>query len=52
MASKLNAENLVNLSMFVPIILALAVPKRWAQWAGGDLLFALNATFLVVEPGT
>jgi hypothetical protein len=47
-ASKLNAENLVNLAMFVPIILVLTVPKRWAQWAGGILLFVLNATFLVV----
>ena len=48
MASKLDAENLINLAMFPPIILALVVPKPWAQWVGGSLLFALNATFLVV----
>ncbi len=47
-ASKLGAENLLNLAMFPPIILALAVPKRWAQWVGGGALLALNATFLVV----
>jgi len=48
MASKLSAENLVNLTMFVPIILALAVPKRWAQWLGGIALLVLNATFLIL----
>jgi hypothetical protein len=48
MAPKLGAENLVNLAMFPPIILALVVPKRWAQWVGGGLLFALNAGFLVL----
>src|SRR5664279_1459754 len=47
LASKLGAENLVNFAMFPPIILALAVPRRWAQWVGGSALFALNATFLV-----
>jgi hypothetical protein len=50
-ASKLGAENLLNLAMFVPIILALTVPKRWAQWVGGGLLFALNAGFLVLFEG-
>jgi len=48
LASKLGAENLVNFAMFPPIILALTVRKRWAQWVGGAALFALNATFLVV----
>jgi len=48
MASKLSAENLVNFAMFPPIILALTVPKRWAQWVGGSALFAVNGTFLVV----
>jgi len=47
LASKLGAENLVNLAMFPPIILALAVPKRWAQWVGGIGLFVANATFLI-----
>lgn len=46
--SKLGAENLVNFAMFPPIILALAIPKRWAQWVGGVALFALNAIFLVL----
>jgi len=48
MASKLGSENLVNLATFAPIILALAVPRRWAQWVGGAVLFAVNLTFLVV----
>lgn len=48
LASKLSAENLLNLAMFPPILLALAVPKRWAQWVGGGALFAVNATFLVL----
>ena len=48
MGSKLGAESLLNAVMFPPIILALAVPKRWAQWVGGGTLFAVNATFLVV----
>ncbi len=47
-APKLAAENLLNLAMFPPIILAFAVPKRWAQWLGGGLLFVVNAAFLVV----
>lgn len=33
-ASNLGAENALNLAMFPPITLALAVPKPWAQWAG------------------
>ena len=48
MASKLGAESLVNLTLFAPILLAFFVPKRWAQWTAGIVLFALNATFLVV----
>ena len=48
LAAKLGAENLLNLAMFPPIILALAVPRRWAQWVGGGALFALNATFLAL----
>ena len=48
MSSKLGAENLVNLAMFPPIILALAVRKRWAQWVGGGLLFVADLAFLVV----
>lgn len=47
-AAKLSAESLLNLVMFPPMILALAVPKRWAQWVGGGLLFAANAAFLVM----
>lgn len=48
LSSKLGAENLVNLAMFPPVILALAVRKRWAQWVGGGLLFVMDLTFLVV----
>lgn len=48
LASRLAAENLVNLAMFRPIILALSVSKRWAQWVGGVALFAVNASFLVL----
>jgi len=47
-ASRLTAESLTSLAMFPPILLALLVPKRWAQWIGGAALFTLNATFLVV----
>lgn len=47
-APKLAAENLMNLAMFGPIILALAVPRRWAQWVGGAVLFAISLAFLVV----
>jgi hypothetical protein len=39
---------LVNLAMFPPIILALVVPKRWAQWVGGLGLLAANLAFLVM----
>jgi len=47
-ASRLSAEGLVSFAMFPPILLALLVPKSWAQWVGGGVLFALDATFLIV----
>ena len=47
-AERLGTESLMSLAMFPPILLALFVPKRWAQWVGGAALFALDLTFLVV----
>ena len=46
--SKLGAENVLNCAMFLPIIFAFTVTKRWAQWVAGALLLLLNLTFMIV----
>jgi hypothetical protein len=44
-------ENAIDLLTLIPIVLALAVPKRWAQWASALILFVLNLFFLLaLEP--
>jgi hypothetical protein len=44
-------ENAIDLLTLLPIALALAVPKRWAQWAAALALFILNLFFLLaLEP--
>ena len=45
---KLFQENLLNFTMFPPIILALVVQKRWAQWVGAGLLILANLLFLLL----
>jgi hypothetical protein len=47
-AARLSVESLTSLAMFPPILLALLVPKRWAQWVGGGALLVLDLTFLIV----
>ncbi len=44
-------QNMAVLPMFVPTILALAVPKPWAQWIGGAGLFVLLIVFMVMFTG-
>jgi hypothetical protein len=44
-------ENIAVLPMFAPTILALAVPKPWAQWLGGGGLFVMLTVFMVVFTG-
>jgi len=46
--SKLLQENLLNLIMLPPILLALLVSARWAQWFGLCSLILTNFVFLVL----
>ena len=41
-------ENAATLPFFVPSVLALAVPARWAQWGGGVGLLLLLIGFTAV----
>jgi hypothetical protein len=41
-------ENAATLPFFVPSLLALVVPARWAQWVGGVGLLALTTAFTIV----
>jgi hypothetical protein len=44
-------ENAIDLSTLLPIVLALAAPKRWAQWTAAVAIFILNLFFLLaLEP--
>jgi hypothetical protein len=43
---KLFRENMLNIAMFPPIILALSVRKRWAQWVGVIGLILAHIGFL------
>jgi hypothetical protein len=45
-------ENAATLPFFVPSLLALLVPARWAQWAGGLGLLALTVGFAIVFSST
>ena len=45
-------STLASLPFFVPCVLALAVPARWAQWVSGVTQFALTVGFTVVFSGT
>jgi hypothetical protein len=45
-------ENAATLPFFVPCVLALAVPARWAQWLAGIGLLALTSTFAIVFSDT
>lgn len=44
-------ENAATLPFFVPGILALAIPARWAQWIAGVLLLSLTVVFAAVFSG-
>ena len=43
---------LATLPFFVPCILALTVPARWAQWVSGVALFAFTVGFTIAFSGT
>ncbi|HEY4124774.1 MAG TPA: hypothetical protein VGM36_09180 [Rhizomicrobium sp.] len=45
-SGRMLSENLSNVLTIPPILLALVVAKRWAQWTGGLLLLTVNAYFL------
>jgi hypothetical protein len=45
-------ENAATLPFFVPSLLALFVPARWAQWVGGVGLLALTVGFTIVFSNT
>jgi len=44
-------ENLAVLPMFVPPMLALAIPARWAQWLAGIALLAMMIGFTIAFSG-
>jgi hypothetical protein len=40
-------ENLTNLPMLIPTVLALISRKRWAQWAGGLCFLAMMIGYTI-----